>query len=165
MALPKPMKAMKAATAAAAQRGGPAKKAMKGVMKRKSISTIGRGRLAKALVLRGSKVKTTGGLKAEDLMKNKRGKVVSKRQSALGKRRFKNIEAWVQAHMAARNALHVNGWCAVNGKTVQGKAIYVKAKAILAGNARSTISRSPPARSPVVVKEAIKEEEGAASAA
>merc|ERR1719343_246147 len=130
-------------------------KAMK-VMKRKSISKIAKGRLTKALVLRGSKEKTTGGLKADDLMKNKRGKVVSKRKSALGKRRFKNIEGWVQAHMQARSALHVSGFCAINGKTVQGKAVYVKAKAILAGSARSQIARSPPA-----VKDPVKEEEAA----
>merc|ERR1719352_1152681 len=115
-----------------------AMKAMK-VMKKKAISKIAKGRLAKALVLRGSKEKTTGGLKKDDLIKNKRGKVVSKRQSALGKRRYSNIEAWVEAHMSARKALQVKGFCAINGKTLQGKAIYVKAKAILAGSARSQI--------------------------
>merc|ERR1719190_148629 len=129
--------------------------AMKGarVMKRKSISKTAKGRLAKALVLRGSKVKTTGGLKADDLMKNKRGKIVSKRQSALGKRRFQNIEGWVEAHMSARKALQVTGFCAINGKTLQGKAIYVKAKAIMAGNARSQIAASP-----APVKERVPEE-------
>merc|ERR1719352_881831 len=81
-----------------------------------------------------------GGLKKDDLIKNKRGKVVSKRQSALGKRRFTNIEAWVEAHMWACKALQVKGFCAINGKTLQGKAIYVKAKAILAGSARSQIA-------------------------
>merc|ERR1719265_1472463 len=78
-------------------------------MKKKAISKTAKGRLAKALVLRGSKEKTTGGLKKDDLIKNKRGKVVSKRQSALGKRRFSNIEAWVDAHMSARKALQVKG--------------------------------------------------------
>merc|ERR1712014_346683 len=87
----------------------------------------------KALILRGSKLKTQGGLKADDLMKNKRGKVVSKRQSASGKRRFSNIESWVEATMAARKALHVTGFCAINGKTLQGKALYCKAKAICQG--------------------------------
>merc|ERR1719389_308319 len=127
-------------------------KAMKGrVMKKKAISKTAKGRLAKALVLRGSKEKTTGGLKKDDLIKNKRGKVVSKRQSALGKRRFSNIEAWVDAHMSARKALQVKGFCAINGKTLQGKAIYVKAKAILAGAARSTQSISAPSSSPAVI--------------
>merc|ERR1719235_1043212 len=118
-------------------------------MKKKAISKTAKGRLAKALVLRGSKEKTTGGLKKDDLIKNKRGKVVSKRRSALGKRRFSNIEAWVDAHMSARKALQVKGFCAINGKTLQGKAIYVKAKAILAGAARSSQAPAPsPARSP-----------------
>merc|ERR1719352_213186 len=115
-----------------------AMKAMK-VMKKKAISKIAKGRFAKALVLRGSKEKTTGGLKKDDLIKNKRGKVVSKRRSANGKRRFSNIEAWVEAYMTARKQLQVKGFCAINGKTLQGKAIYVKAKAILAGSARSQI--------------------------
>merc|ERR1719217_1000378 len=115
------------------------------VMKKKAISKIAKGRLAKSLVLRGSKEKTTGGLKKDDLVKNKRGKVVSKRQSALGKRRYQNIESWVEAHMAARKALQVRGFCAINGKTLQGKAIYVKAKAILAGSARSQIAAPSPA--------------------
>merc|ERR1719327_83033 len=113
------MKAMKATKAM---------KAMK-VMKKKAVAKTAKGRLAKALVLRGSKEKTTGGLKKDDLIKN--------------------IEAWVEAHMSARKALQVKGFCAINGKTLQGKAIYVKAKAILAGSARSSQAPAPsPARSP-----------------
>merc|ERR1711934_826551 len=99
-------------------------------MKAKRVSKIAHGRFAKALVFRGAKEKTQGGLKADMLMKNKRGKVVSKRMSARGKRMFRNIEDWVESVMEAREALHVSGFCAINGKSLQGKALYVKARAL-----------------------------------
>merc|ERR1712118_234087 len=94
----------------------------------KTISKIARGRFAKVLVFRGTKEKTVGGLKADMLIKNKRGKVVSKRKSAAGKRSFANIKPWVEALMSARKALHVKGFHAVNGTSLQGKALYFKAK-------------------------------------
>merc|ERR1712039_1090051 len=106
-------------------------KAMK-VMKAKRVSKIAHGRFAKALVLRGSKAKTASGLTADMLMKNKRGKIVSKRQSASGALRYARIESWVEAHMKARQALKIEGFVPINGRSVQGKAIYVKAKAIAA---------------------------------
>merc|ERR1712003_612735 len=79
--------------------------------------------------------KTVGGLKQESLMKNKRGKIVSKRRSALGKRIFQNVEPWLDCLMEARRALHISGFVAVNGKTLQGKALYVKTKALLSTRA------------------------------
>merc|ERR1719384_2046990 len=63
-------------------------------------------------------------------MQNRRGKVVSKKASAQGKRRFDGIEPWLDSLMEARKALHINGFVAVNGKTLQGKALYVKAKTL-----------------------------------
>ena len=59
-----------------------AMKAMK-AMKKKAVSKIARGIMSKAMVLRGSKEKTVGGLSAKDLTRNKAGKIVSKKQSAL----------------------------------------------------------------------------------
>ncbi|CAK0829800.1 unnamed protein product [Prorocentrum cordatum] len=123
MALPTSMKAMKAAKAT------PMKPR---VMKAKRFSKIARGRFAKAMVFRGSKQKTVGGLTKEMLMKNKRGKVVSKKASAASKRKYKSIEAWTEATASARRALQLKGFTAINGKSVQGKALYVKAKALLA---------------------------------
>jgi len=79
-------------------------------MKAKRVSKVAKGRLAKALVLRGSKEKTTGGLRRDALMKNKRGKVVSKRASAAGKRAYKQIAGWVEGVMAARRALKMKGF-------------------------------------------------------
>merc|ERR1719284_192945 len=101
-------------------------------MKAKRVSKVAKGKLAKALVMRGSKEKTTGGLTREGLMRNKRGKIVSKKASAVGKQRFKHIEAWVSSVVAARKALQVTGFVAINGKSLQGKALYVKSKALCA---------------------------------
>jgi len=42
----------------------------------------------------GTATKTSGGLTKSDLMKNKKGKVVSKKRHALGKRNFKNIQKY-----------------------------------------------------------------------
>merc|ERR1719387_1851940 len=109
-----------------------AMKAMK-AMKKKSVSKIARGRFAKVLVFRGTKVKTVGGLTADMLIKNKRGKVVSKRQNAAGKRAYGNIKKWTEAFMSARKALHVQGFHAMNGKSLQGKALYFKTKSFFHG--------------------------------
>merc|ERR1719506_2437313 len=65
-------------------------------------------------------------------MKNKRGKVVSKKSSAAGKRKYRNIQDWVSSVVAARKALQVTGFVAINGKSLQGKALYVKSKALRA---------------------------------
>merc|ERR1711998_149449 len=91
-------------------------------------SKIARGRFSKVLVYRGTKAKTVGGLTSDMLIKNKRGKVVSKRKNAAGKRSYGNIKPWTEAFMAARKALHVQGFHAVNGTSLQGKALYFKAK-------------------------------------
>merc|ERR1719379_857379 len=101
-------------------------------MKAKRVSKVAKGRLAKALVLRGTKEKTVGGLTKDSLMRNKRGKIVSKKASAIGKQRFRNIESWVSSVVAARKALQVTGFVAINGKSLQGKALYVKSKALCA---------------------------------
>merc|ERR1719263_1020299 len=99
-------------------------------MKSKRVSKIAHGRFAKAVVLRGGKVKTSGGLTKELLMKNKRGKVVSKKSNAAGKKAFRDVQDWVSSVVAARKALQVTGFVAVNGKSLQGKALYVKSKAL-----------------------------------
>merc|ERR1719271_885842 len=106
------MKAMKVMKKKAAM------KAMK-AMKKKSVSKIARGRLAKVMVLRGSKAKTVGGLTAKDLVKNKNGRVVSKKRSAKGK-----ASPWIAAVKKARAALKIKGFCAIK----KGTPLYAKAK-------------------------------------
>merc|ERR1712031_106483 len=90
-------------------------------MKKKTVSKIGKGRLSKVLVLRGSKAKTVGGLTAKDLTKNKHGKVVSKKKSAAGRSAF---GGWIQAVKKARAALRINGFQAIK----KGTPLYAKAK-------------------------------------
>merc|ERR1719343_980949 len=111
------------------------------VKKSKKVSIIAKGRYAKATVLKGNKTKTVGGLTREQLMKNKRGKVVSKKAAAQGKRAFRNIQDWVSSVVAARKALQVSGFVAINGKSLQGKALYVKSKALSAARKGSETAR------------------------
>merc|ERR1719203_2327969 len=108
-----------------------AMKAMK-VMKKKKVSVIAKGKLAKSMVLRGSKAKTSGGLTASGLMRSKTGRVVSKARSATSKKAFKGskIEAWAKACSQARKQLNLKGFVPFGGKTAAGKALYAKAKAI-----------------------------------
>merc|ERR1712224_278770 len=103
IAMAKAMKAMKVMKKKAAM------KAMK-AMKKKSVSVIGRGIMAKAMVLRGSKEKTVGGLC---------GKIVSKKKSALGKK-----SPWIQACAKARKALKITGFAVIK----KGSPLYAKAK-------------------------------------
>ncbi|CAK9109435.1 Dinoflagellate viral nucleoprotein 5 (DNVP5) [Durusdinium trenchii] len=130
MALPMKKSVMKS-SAMKSMKKAAMKAAMK-VMKKKAVSKIARGKRAKASVFKGNKEKTASGHAKTDLMKNKRGKVVSKLQNAAGKKAYKNISAWNTALMQARKELGIKGFCAVNGKTAQGKALYAKAKAIFA---------------------------------
>merc|ERR1712031_148059 len=117
----KAMKVMKKKAAMKAMKVMKKKAAMKAMkaMKKKTVSKIGKGRMAKAMVLRGSKAKTIGGLTAKDLTKNKSGKIVSKKKSALGKK-----SPWMQAVAKARKALKLTGFVAIK----KGSPLYVKAK-------------------------------------
>jgi len=57
--------------------------------------------------------------------------LVSKKKSALAKKNFaKRIGGWNKAVMAARKALGVKGFCAIGGKSAQGKALLAKARAL-----------------------------------
>merc|ERR1712094_70368 len=100
----KAMKVMKKKAAMKAMKVMKKKAAMKAMkaMKKKSVSKVAKGVMAKAMVLRGSKEKTVGGLTAKDLTKNKYGKIVSKKQSARGKQ-----SPWMQAISKARKALKI----------------------------------------------------------
>merc|ERR1711881_791329 len=93
-------------------------KAMK-AMKKKTVSKVAKGRMAKAMVLRGTKAKTTGGLTAKDLTKNKYGKIVSKKRSAVSK-----TNTWMIAVKKARAALKIKGFAVIK----KGTPLYQKAK-------------------------------------
>merc|ERR1719284_1410301 len=108
--------AMKAAMKPAMKSMKAAMKVMKAMkaMKAMKKSKIGRGKLAKSLVLRGLREKTVGGLSQRDIVRNKYGKCVSKKAS----QRAKN-NSWAQACKAARKALGIKGFCAIGGKTAE----------------------------------------------
>merc|ERR1712217_606066 len=102
-------------------------------MKVKKVSKIAKGKRARASVFSGRKEKTGSGLTKAQLTKSKSGKIVSKRQSAAGKKAYKNIQGWTKAVQRAKKALGVTGFAIVGGKTAAGKALYAKAKAIPQG--------------------------------
>merc|ERR1712086_707055 len=104
-------------------------KAMKKAMKKSVIAT---GKLAKAMVLRGSKARTSGGLKKENLKKNKGGKTVSKAMSDRAKKAYAGspLQKWGKAVQQAKKELNLKGFVIVGGKSAQGRALYAKAKAI-----------------------------------
>merc|ERR1712203_1105809 len=102
-------------------------------MKAKRVSVVAKGSLAKATVFSGRKQKTKSGLTKASLAKNKRGKVVSKKMSANGKKVYgRTIKAWADATKAARKALGVKGFVPVGGKSAAGRALFAKAKALMA---------------------------------
>merc|ERR1719164_316112 len=108
------MKAMKAMAAMKAMRA----------MKKKAVSKIAKGKFAKSVVFRGTKSKTLSGLTKSDLVKNKRGKIVTKKQVAAGKKAYANVKGWVAACQKARKALGIKGFVAIK----KGSALYKKAK-------------------------------------
>merc|ERR1711879_241903 len=109
MALPMKSKAMKAM------------KAMKSMKAMKKAMGVGK----KSSVFKGIKEKTGGGLKKGDLVKSKRGKVVSKKSSAAGKKAYKHIKAWTDACQKARKELSIKGFVAIK----KGTPFYKAAKA------------------------------------
>ena len=101
-------------------------KVMKAMKKAMKVSKIARGVQAKSLVLKGRREKTSGGLAAKDLMLNKNGRVVSKKQHAAGTK-----QTWMAAVKEARKELGIAGFCPVGGKSPEGKALYAKAKTLM----------------------------------
>ena len=125
------MKAAKVTKAMKVMKAAKAMKAMKVMKVMKAKSVIARGKLAKASVFRGTKVKTVGGLTKDKLTKNKFGKIVSKAASVRAKKSFSaRLGAWNKACAAARKALGVQGFCPMGGSTAQGKALYAKTKSL-----------------------------------
>ena len=109
---------------AKAMRAMKARAAMRAMKAKKRVSKIAMGKLSRAVVFRGNKERTTGGLKKTDLMKNKRGKIVSRKQNARGKKSYAAIKGWTMAVQKARKLLKVKGFVAVR----KGTPLYTKAK-------------------------------------
>merc|ERR1719384_1126873 len=96
------------------------KKAMKVMKAMKAMKKIS-ARLSKRHVFAGKAAKSTGGLTKDQLVKNKRGKIVSKAKAAKGKK-----SPWIAAVQAAKKALKLTGFVAIK----KGSPLYVKAKAL-----------------------------------
>merc|ERR1719443_1289916 len=109
-----------------------AMKAAKTMKKAKRVSHIAKGKRARIAVFKGNKVKTATGLKKSDLIKSKSGKIVSKKQSARGKKMFHSngIARFSKAVVSARKALKIKGFVPVGGKTPEGQALLKKARSL-----------------------------------
>merc|ERR1712194_587131 len=107
-------KKTKKAKSRSRSRKAPKKKVVKRKAK-KRVSKVAKGRMGKAQVFKGRKVKTVGGLTKKDITRNKHGRYVSRKASARGKR-----NGWMAAVKKARRALKVKGFCAVGGKSRAG---------------------------------------------
>merc|ERR1712188_209859 len=103
-------KVMRAAMRAAMRRAMKAKKPVS-------------ARLAKRHAFFGKIAKTATGLKKTDLVKNKSGKIVSKKRSLAGKK-----NSWIVACNKARAALKIKGFTVIK----KGTPLYKKAKEFLA---------------------------------
>merc|ERR1712060_519709 len=103
----KAMKAMKAAPMKA-MKAAKAMKAMK-AKKPKVVSKIAKGKMSKAVVFKGNKEKTKTGLTKAMLIKSKSGKIVTKKQSAAGKKAYKNIQGWTKAVQQAKKSSRRDG--------------------------------------------------------
>jgi len=133
---------MKAVKKTGAKKKSTMKKAMKKSAKKTSMkkrkaakkpSIVAKGRGAKARVFAGSKAKTSGGLKKSDLVRNKRGKVVSKKASQRSKssKGAKVISKWGAATKQARKQLGIKGFCPVGGKTPKGQQLLKAVRSIV----------------------------------
>ena len=89
---------------------------------------VATGSYAKAVVFAGRKEKTPQNQTKSDLMKNRKGKVVSKAASAAGEQKKKYLYEWSRAVQRARHDLGIVGFCPVGGKTPQGKRLMKKAR-------------------------------------
>eukprot|EP00930_Biecheleria_cincta_P080114 TRINITY_DN681_c0_g1_i1.p1 TRINITY_DN681_c0_g1~~TRINITY_DN681_c0_g1_i1.p1 ORF type:complete len:170 (-),score=41.31 TRINITY_DN681_c0_g1_i1:189-632(-) len=125
----KSMKAMKVMKAMKAMKAMKVMKAMK-AMKAMKVSKVAKGKRMRVSVFLGTKEKTYTGMTKADLMKNKSGRIVSRKSHAQGKKNYKNVSGWTKAVQTARKELGIKGFCAVGGKSAQGKALYAKAKSI-----------------------------------
>merc|ERR1711963_1106635 len=97
------------------------------------VSVIAKGKMARAQVHGGRKQKTQSGMTKANFIKNKSGKIVSKKASERAKKAYASsgAKAWCDAINAARKALNLTGFVAIGGKSATGKALYAKAKSLL----------------------------------
>jgi len=98
----------------------------------KSKSIIAHRQTEMDEVFNGAKAITKSGLTKKDLVKNKRGKVVTIKQSEAGKRHFQSsgMMGFRTAVDDARKELKIVGWCPVGGPSARGTALLKKARSL-----------------------------------
>merc|ERR1712216_445318 len=98
-------------------------------MKVKRVSMITKGKMGRAQVLYGTQEKTAAGHTKDQLMRNKRGKFVSKKANAVRRKLFEKskLKVWTGCITAAHKAMSLKGFVAINGRQAEGKALYAKA--------------------------------------
>lgn len=102
------------------------KRALKVKKGAKKLGKVG----SKAMVLRGRREMTPGGLKSGDLVLNRKGKAVFRSRSQGGKKNgIKNIAAWVAAFNEAKAELGLVGFVPCK----KGTALYARTRALWAG--------------------------------
>jgi len=116
----KAMKAMAAMKAMKAMAAMKAMKAMKGMKAMKAMKKL-KAYTQKRYAFQGKLAKTSTGLTKANLVKNKRGKIVSKKKLALGQK-----SAWIAAVQKARSELKIKGFQVIK----KGTPLYNKAKAL-----------------------------------
>merc|ERR1711904_525098 len=101
---------------------GKAPKPIMKVMKVMKSSKVAIGKKAKLQVWKGQKVKTKGGLKKDDLVKSKTGRIVSKKASEKSKQ-----SKWSKATKQAYQVKCYSGFKAIK----KGTSFYEKAKEMM----------------------------------
>jgi len=86
---------------------------------------VARGRYRRSMVFQGKRERTGGGMKKEDFYVNKKGRVVSKKRSAVASKML-----WPRAVRQARTELGFAGFFPLGGKSVEGRAFLEKAKSV-----------------------------------
>ncbi|CAK0881682.1 unnamed protein product [Prorocentrum cordatum] len=115
------MKAMKAKARAMTPMAAMKRSAKAEVKAKRRLSKVG----TKAQVLAGKREKTKWGLRKEHLVKSKKGKTVTKRKSAAGKKTFdQNLAKWILSFRRARAELGLTGFVLVK----KGAALYSKTR-------------------------------------
>ena len=97
----------------------------------KKSKTIARGSRAKALVLAGRREKTSNDHKKDDLKRNRKGKAVTKKDSAAGGAKYRHIKPFQDAVAAARRRLGIVDFCPIGGKTAREKTLLRTARSFL----------------------------------
>ena len=84
-------------------------------------------------VIGGQLDKTRSGLRTQDLKYSRHtGKVIARQRSTVSASSYpgSQLELWNSCVKEARQKLGITGFCAIKGKTVEGKRLYQTAKAL-----------------------------------